>query len=47
MRINGIKCWVDGSIQAGSAYLNDPYLKAEWGTGFPSYKQVDINTAVE
>ena len=25
-RINGIKCWVDGSTQAGTAYLRDPYL---------------------
>lgn len=28
LRINGVKCWVDGSTQAGSALLRDPYLNA-------------------
>ena len=37
LRINGIKCWCDGSIQAGSAFFRQPYLRPEWGIGTPNY----------
>lgn len=46
LRINGVKCWVDGSTQAGSAYLKDPYIRAEWGNGFANYQQESLNKAV-
>ncbi len=36
LRINGIKCWADGSTQAGSAYLREPYLNFP-GRGNPNY----------
>jgi len=37
---------VDGSTQAGSAYLRESYLKPEWGVGFASYLQSTLNMAV-
>ncbi len=39
LRINGIKCWADGSIQGGSAYLREPYTIEGWGRGAPNYSQ--------
>lgn len=46
LRINGVKCWVDGSTQAGSAFLKEPYIKAEWGNGSANYQQDALNKAV-
>lgn len=37
LRINGVKAWCDGSLQAGSGFLREPYLKSEWGVGTPNY----------
>jgi predicted amidohydrolase YtcJ len=37
---------VDGSTQAGSAYLRESYIKPEWGVGFASYQQAVLNKAV-
>lgn len=46
LRVNGVKCWIDGSTQAGSALLRDPYMKAEWGYGAANYQQEKLNSAV-
>jgi predicted amidohydrolase YtcJ len=37
LRINGVKCWADGSTQGGSAYLRENYLVEKWGKGNPNY----------
>ena len=37
LRINGVKCWADGSTQGGSAYLRENYLVKKWGKGNPNY----------
>lgn len=27
LRIHGVKCWVDGSAQGGSAFMREKYMK--------------------
>lgn len=44
MRINGVKCWADGSIQGGSAFLRQNYLMEKWGHGKINY---DMETLVK
>ena len=46
LRINGMKFCVDGSTQGGSAFLQQPYLKAIWGVGSANYKQEALNEGV-
>lgn len=45
-RIIGLKAVVDGSTQIGTAAYHESYLKSEYGTGHPNYKQEDLNKMV-
>lgn len=36
-RITGMKFWADGSLQAGSGYLREPYSCCYKGKGIPNY----------
>ena len=47
LRINGVKCWSDGSTQAGSAYLRQDYLQSEWGNGFANYTPEQLYLAIK
>ena len=47
LRVNGVKCWVDGSLQAGSGFLREGYERGEWGRGQPNYTQDVLNKALE
>lgn len=42
-----MKCWSDGSIQAGSAYMKEKYQYGDWGTGSANYTKEDLYIAVK
>jgi predicted amidohydrolase YtcJ len=47
LRIHGIKCWSDGSTQAGSAYLREDYLVKEWGKGAANYTASSLYSSIK
>ena len=47
LRINGMKCWSDGSIQAGSAYMRENYLYGNWGRGQPNYTPEKLHKTIK
>lgn len=42
-----MKCWSDGSTQAGSAYLREDYLVKEWGKGAANYTASSLYSSIK